>query len=288
MVKFVASVGVNINQLQGLQDLLDGNYTINLNNISTTSVTLEADSIKFKITGQNFNVNGADLSGTVTGIEARTGGNTLYKATNFNLDISKVADATSLSAFLKDLLKGNDTLIGSNDDDTLRGFAGKDTLDGKGGKDTLIGDSGADNLRGGDNKDNLKGNGGVDKLNGGRGSDDLNGGKGSDDLNGGKGLDHYIFKDAPGHGVDTITNFQVGETIEVDNADFAGIGATGTLQAKFFVQARDAQDGDDHFVYYKGKGKLFYDHDGNGVEAKVLFAKVDPGTSLDHNDFLVI
>jgi len=283
MVKFVASVGVNVNQLQGLQKLLDGNYS--LQSYSDTKITLKAGAIKFKLTGHDFsyNIGTGDLSGTVTGIVAKTGGNPLYSATKFSLDIADIADGTNLSDFLKDLFSGKDTLIGSSDDDILRGFGGGDKILGKNGKDTLIGDSGGDNLQGGNKADTLKG---------GKGGDKLDGGKGGDILNGGKGLDQYIFKDAPGHGVDTITNFQTGETIKVDNADFVGdnggIGGKGVLNADFFVQAHDAQDANDFFVYRKGKGKVFFDHDGAGGDNAILFAKVDPGTSLDHNDFLVI
>ncbi len=277
MVKFVANVGVNINKLQGLQDLVDGDYSIK--NVSDTLVTLKAGSINFEITGKNFGLDGNDLTGKVTGIEAIRHGDTLYKATRFSLDLSKVTDANSLSGFLKDLLDGKDTLRGSSDDDILRGFDGADKLIGKNGKDTLIGDTGDDDLRGGNQNDD---------LNGGKGDDDLNGGKGNDHLNGGKGLDHYIFKDSPGHGVDTITHFQTGETIEVDNADFAGIGGAGTLSGHFFVEAHDAQDSNDFFVYRKSQGKILFDPDGNGSDDPILFAKVDPGTNLDHNDFLVI
>ena len=282
MVKFVASVGVNINQLQGLQDLVDGNYTPK--SISATSVTLKTDGgIKFVISGHNFGGTPPNLTGSVTGIEAVSGGHTLYEATHLGLDLATVTNASSLSDFLKDLLGGNDTLIGSGDDDLLRGFGGGDKILGKNGKDTLIGDSGGDNLQGGNQADTLKG---------GKGSDLLNGGKGSDLLNGGKGLDHYIFKDAPGHGVDTITNFQAGEIIEVGNAAFVGdnggIGGPGTLSSDFFVQGHDAQDSNDFFVYRKSQGKILFDHDGAGGDSPILFAKVDPGTSLDASNFLVI
>lgn len=280
MVKFVASVGVNISQLQGLQKLLDGNYSVK--GVPTdTKITLKAGAIKFKLTGHDFGVDlgTGDLTGTVTGIVAKAGGDPLYSATKFSLDISDIADGTSLSGFVKDLFSGKDTLIGSSDDDILRGFGGGDRILGKNGKDTLIGDSGGDNLQGGNKADTLKG---------GKGGDKLDGGKGSDILNGGKGLDQYIFKDAPGHGVDTITNFQAGETIKVDNNDFPGIGGKGVLNADFFVQAHNAQDSNDFFVYRKGQGKILFDHDGAGGDKAILFAKVDPHTSLDHNDFLVI
>jgi hypothetical protein len=88
--------------------------------------------------------------------------------------------------------------------------------------------------------------------------------------------------------VDTITDFEAGEAIEVDNAAFAGIGSDGTLKARYFHSGSNAHDGNNRFVYQKAKGKLFYDPDGDGDDGKVLFARVDPGTYLDHSDFLVI
>ena len=65
----------------------------------------------------------------------------------------------------------------------------------------------------------------------------------------------------------------------LDNADFAGIGGVGTLQANYFVQGLIAQDSDDHIIYQANKGKIFYDGDGNGTGSKIWFAKVEPGTA---------
>jgi Ca2+-binding RTX toxin-like protein len=47
------------------------------------------------------------------------------------------------------MLKGNDTIDGSNGSDYLAGFAGKDTIKGKGGADWLDGGAGKDKLTGG-------------------------------------------------------------------------------------------------------------------------------------------
>jgi serralysin len=174
---------------------------------------------------------------------------------------------------------GNDLIAGNDAGNELNGGAGRDTLNGL---------SKADILNGGDGRDKLNGGSGGDTLNGGSGGDTLNGGTGDDTLNGGPGLDRYLFKNAPGHGVDTITTFEPGEKFKLDNADFAGIGPTGTLKAKYFVQAHDAQDGNDHIVYQKSHGRIFYDHDGAGGDSQILFAKVDAGTSLHHDDFIVI
>ncbi|MCP4381855.1 MAG: matrixin family metalloprotease [Hyphomicrobiales bacterium] len=160
------------------------------------------------------------------------------------------------------------------------------------GPDSVIekakGGSGNDKLDGNKKKNTLSGGKGDDKLKGFKGSDKLGGGKGDDKLNGGKGTDQYVFEESPTSGVDRITDFQPGEKIRLDNADFSGIGGKGTLKAKYFVKASDARDGNDHVIYTKGAGKVFFDEDGKGGAGKVLFAKVDAGTQLDNKDFLVI
>ena len=43
-----------------------------------------------------------------------------------------------------------------------------------------------------------------------------------------------------------------------------------------------------YLIYKQSSGKLFYDEDGHGGAAKVLFAQLDPGTYLGASDFLVI
>ena len=44
----------------------------------------------------------------------------------------------------------------------------------------------------------------------------------------------------------------------------------------------------DFLIYEQSSGKLFYDEDGHGGAAKVLFAQLDPGTHLSASDFWVI
>lgn len=191
---------------------------------------------------------------------------------------------------------GNDALSGASGDDALRGNKGDDTLNGGRGEDALDGDRGGDVLNGGAADDVLDGGGGNDELNGddgndtlkgGKANDTLNGGRGNDVLAGGKGNDRYVFSEAPGNGVDTITKFQAVEKIKLDHDAFGGIGSSGTLKGKYFVEADSAQDANDRIIYDKAAGKLYYDQDGDGPDGQVLFAKVDPGTSLDRSDFVV-
>jgi Ca2+-binding RTX toxin-like protein len=123
--------------------------------------------------------------------------------------------------------KGDDTLYGGTGNDILYGGQGKDILFGGKGSDILFGDQGNDFLSGGAENDALyggKGNDlllggeGEDLLAGGDGNDILWGGTGNDLLIGGKGLDILIggegsdrFRLAANNGMDTITDFKVGE-----------------------------------------------------------------------------
>jgi Ca2+-binding RTX toxin-like protein len=51
-----------------------------------------------------------------------------------------------------------------------------------------------------------------------------------------------------------------------------------------------AKQADDHLLYNKKTGQLFYDDDGKGKHAAVLVATFDklPGGGLDHTDFLIV
>lgn len=210
--------------------------------------------------------------------EAGSQGNDLVEASiTFSL-----ADAVHAKGDVENL-----TLLGGDDIDGA-GNDLKNIITGNSGKNLLEGGKGGDELRGARGKDKLEGGNGKDTLAGGAGPDKLDGGKGDDLLNGGKGTDQYLFTVAPGNGVDTIAKLQAGEKIRLDDAGFTAIGGPGTLQSDYFVKGSKAKDGDDHIVYKKKDGKIFYDEDGAGGDGKILFAKVDKGTQLDHTDFVVI
>lgn len=75
-------------------------------------------------------------------------------------------------------------------------------------------------------------------------------------------------------------------------ADFAralqcgmqGLGATGALEPRYFFAGTSAHDADDHIVYDKVTGALFYDSNGNvagGVTSRLLLnAKCQPNVSM--------
>jgi Ca2+-binding RTX toxin-like protein len=226
-----------------------------------------------------------------------------------------------------DLLIGNDSnnfLHASAGSDTLEGGLGNDELNGWTGFDFarftgstgakvilgstaaqvtgfgadklldiegLIGGSGADSFTGDNNANSLHGNAGNDILLGGIGTDTLLGGAGNDKLTGGTQADFFVFnaKLSKTSNVDTITDFKrVDDTFQLENAIFKKLTKVNALSKSFFVVGAKAKDKNDYIVYDKAKGYLYYDADGSGKGAAVLFAKIKKGTVIDHKDFFVI
>jgi Ca2+-binding RTX toxin-like protein len=134
----------------------------------------------------------------------------------------------------------------------------------------------------------LDGGANGDTLDGGGGGDDLHGGLGNDSLNGGTGIDKFFFETAlsAALNVDDILDFSVADdTIFLDRSIFTGIAANGTLAAGAFVNGAAAVDASDRIIYDSATGNIFYDEDGVGGVAQVLFATVVPGTALTNGDF---
>ncbi|MCQ4162037.1 poly(beta-D-mannuronate) C5 epimerase [Roseomonas sp. GC11] len=107
---------------------------------------------------------------------------------------------------------------------TLTGTAGVDTLAGGAGNDTISGLAGDDSLSGGAGNDTLAGGDGNDTLSGGLGSDTLAGGAGND-------IFRWTLADLDGTPADTITDFAVGDRIDLSalNGRFLGITAFSGL-----------------------------------------------------------
>ncbi|HEX8257601.1 MAG TPA: hypothetical protein VF589_08195, partial [Allosphingosinicella sp.] len=47
-----------------------------------------------------------------------------------------------------------------------------------------------------------------------------------------------------------------------------------------------AADANDRIIYNAANGSLYYDADGSGAAAQILFARVTAGTSLSYADFV--
>jgi serralysin len=174
---------------------------------------------------------------------------------------------------------GDFTGIGNGLANFIHGGDRHDRLEGLAGNDRLYGYAGDDDLYGGS---------GADRLSGGAGYDFLFGGSGNDILTGGSGTDDFHFDTAlnASSNVDRITDFSVdSDAIYLDRDIFRGIAASGQLDPDAYVEGSVARDAEDRIVYDQANGRIFYDRDGTGAAAKILFATVTPGTDLEAIDF---
>ncbi|TXI18293.1 MAG: hypothetical protein E6Q62_07060 [Nitrosomonas sp.] len=218
---------------------------------------------------------------------------------------------------------GNDRLVGGGGNDTLIGWSGADAMIGGPGNDTYFventGDSVTENLNQGTdlvssrltytlpaNVENLTltgtaavngtgngqanlitGNPAANQLKGLAGNDILDGGTGNNVLTGGTGNDFFRFS-TTGH-VDRITDYNVAnDTVQLDNAVFVALTATGTLAAGRFRVGAQALDANDNVLYNKTAGTLWYDADGNGTGAAAQIAVIGSGLNLTNADIVVI
>jgi Ca2+-binding RTX toxin-like protein len=216
----------------------------------------------------------------------------------------------------------NQTLIGNAGANVLHGGGGVDSLIGLGGNDTYYIDvagtqayeaaaAGTDviytsvsyalaagneietlssNNYGATTAINLTGNASAQTVVGNAGANTLNGGAGADTLYGLGGADNFDFTTALGGGnVDYIADFSVvDDTVELDDAIFAGIGTAGAFNPNAFFAGAAAHDADDRIIYNSATGQLFYDADGNGGGAAVQFATLAGNPVLTASDFQVI
>ena len=149
------------------------------------------------------------------------------------------------------LTSGNDSVDASLD------TAGV-VIDGGGGADTIIGGSGddvitgggpvsgdpGDSLSGGAGDDIILGDAGADTIDGGTGNDFIEGGVGNDLLTGGEGDDYFTY--TPGDGLDTITDFNTGNTGTLEDGDLSNndfIDLSGYYDHISELYADQADDG---------------------------------------------
>jgi Ca2+-binding RTX toxin-like protein len=146
-------------------------------------------------------------------------------------------------------------------------------------------------ITGNDSKNILSGKQGNDALLGGGGDDRLVGGIGEDILTGGDGADAF-YRWRSGTGVDTITDFQVGE----DKLLFSARGFGGNLVSNDFGQLAQEQftlgtsatTESDRFIYDTDTGNLFFDIDGTGDIAQVQIATLSSGLALSNADIYIM
>lgn len=223
-----------------------------------------------------------------------------------------------------DLLRGftgDDKIYGGNGADELWGGAGKDYLNGGSGRDyaiyfestginlaldgsfarkgaavgdTLVAiesiagsDTGADRLAGNASVNELWGDGGNDTLFGRAGNDFLYGGGGADRLSGESGNDTFVFLKST-DGVDVITDFASGDKIEIRTSGFSGlsIGSLSEFQFQSGI-GHVAENADVRFILDETNDSVWFDSDGDGAAAAIMFATLSNGYNLSELDFLL-
>ena len=132
---------------------------------------------------------------------------------------------------------GDDNLDGGEGVDFLFGGSGDDTLTGGGSRDYLLGGGGADAIYGGEGDDIILGDAGDDIIDAGADDDTIIDEGGDDTLTGGTGEDTFAF--LPGHGSDTITDFNTSDD-QIDLSQFTMAITFTQLQAKMSTVTNDA------------------------------------------------
>ena len=159
---------------------------------------------------------------------------------------------------------------------------------------TITGNNGINTLTGTGFADTIIGNSGNDILVGGLGNDVLRGGLGKDTMTGGAGLDTFRFETAPSAStnLDTIVDFSLADdTIELENAIFTALTATGALNATSFRSGAGiitAADANDYLIYNTTTGFLYYDANGSATGAAIQIATFTGKPLLTASDFLII
>jgi hypothetical protein len=135
-------------------------------------------------------------------------------------------------------------------------------------------------------------------ISGNTGNNIINGGAGNDTLTGGAGADTFRLDTALNGttNVDRITDFTpttsttTSDRIELENAIFTGLTATGKLATALFVSGSSFTNTTQR-IRFDGlsTGKMFYDADGSGTaNSETLFAIFNLGQNVTNAGFVVI
>jgi Ca2+-binding RTX toxin-like protein len=144
-------------------------------------------------------------------------------------------------------------------------------------KVTITGSAKGDNILGSGFADTLNGGNGADLVGGGNGADIVNGELGKDQLRGDSGADQFLFNTAlnAATNVDKILDFShADDRFRLDNSVFSALPAGNLAVSNFKNIGLFDQDSNDRILYNSKTGNLFYDSDGQGGVAPILFANV--------------
>ncbi len=135
------------------------------------------------------------------------------------------------------------------------------------------------------------GRGGDDVIVGSGQGNHIAGRGGNDTLTGGAGPDTFIFDRALGPtNVDTITDFQPSvDRALLRSSVFSNLATfQAHLDPTMFHAGTAAADANDHIIYDQASGNLWYDPDGTGGEAQVLFAVLARHDAVTPENFLIL
>ena len=243
---------------------------------ATGSVSFSATVVEKNLAGGVENLVATDISVSSTGVvTAASGANGVEQGRIYEVNVTATDSGGSLVEMFR-------VVYGSTNADSI-------TLDSTvedlafliGGNDTVFAGEGNDYVYGQNDADSIHGGGGNDVLWGMNGNDT------------------YYFDTAlnAATNVDTIQDFNANaaDKIRLNDDIFSAftVGANTTLAAGNFAAngGGNATDGNDFILYDTASGNLYYDADGNGAGAKILFATLTlagvTGT-VDNTDFVVI
>ncbi|MEQ1673234.1 MAG: calcium-binding protein, partial [Hyphomicrobium sp.] len=108
----------------------------------------------------------------------------------------------------------------------------------------------------------------------------------NDALFGGTGVDRFQFRQSLGaaSGIDRIYDFTTADFIKIDATAVPSLTA---LQGYEFVAGTAALDVSDRVIYEQATGSLWFDADGSGSAAKILFAILDTKPVISSADVLM-
>ena len=227
---------------------------------------------KVVFTGSFTVAGGGVTGGTVTGFTAFIGSTATVTGSGYAIAATALVDA------IKDAIdNGNDNgfwdlvwerplvQVGSALDDYIRGtgFAGA--------------------MFGGAGNDQLWGSLGNEVIKGGAGNDMIGGGRGFDVLFGGTGKDAFFVFDTTS--VDVIKDFSAkDDLISLDLVAFDELGLGFVSKSEFRI-GKVAATANQHLIYDKTSGALYYDEDGAGGAAQVKILQLAKDLALTAHAF---
>jgi Ca2+-binding RTX toxin-like protein len=263
--------GQNVSPVSDLESALAGTEGLGT---ATSWEFSDTSGHKVVFTGTFSVVGGIVQDGTVTGFELFDGAVKVMTGSGYALSdeaILKAHDAAIADdytvfypTFFREVRE-----VGSPDSDRMYGATEQGKFLGMAGDDFLYGDTGNEVMKGGLGDDWVEGRGRGDKL------------------FGNEGADTFAFTNVENletptgvFAVHRVKDFDPKEdTIFLDVGRFTAIDP-GPLDKPEFGLGGKAETPDEHFLFKRKTGDLFYDEDGTGTIGKVQIAELEPGLKL--------